>query len=117
MPMRGRFITFEGIDGSGKSTQLEAVAEALQRKGVPVVRSREPGGTELGEALRALILQHGMSALTETLLMFAARVQHIDEVILPDTGHVELIAPGTAAWAAAVAETRRLFGAAPPPRR
>jgi len=89
MPMRGRFITFEGIDGSGKSTQLEAVAEALQRKGVPVVRSREPGGTELGEALRALILQHGMSALTETLLMFAARVQHIDEVILPSlgTGH------------------------------
>jgi dTMP kinase len=87
--MRGRFITFEGIDGSGKSTQLEAVAQNLQTKGVRVVRSREPGGTELGEALRALILKHEMSALTETLLMFAARGQHIDEVIVPSlgTGH------------------------------
>jgi dTMP kinase len=86
MPMRGRFVTFEGIDGSGKSTQLQAVARALQSKGVPVVCTREPGGTELGEALRALILKHGMSALTETLMMFAARGQHVDEVIAPSLG-------------------------------
>ncbi len=87
--MRGRFITFEGIDGSGKSTQLAATAAALRAGGIDVLETREPGGTALGEALRAILLGRPMSPLTETLLMFAARVEHIDEVIVPalGTGH------------------------------
>ncbi|MBV8210327.1 MAG: dTMP kinase [Burkholderiaceae bacterium] len=87
--MRGRFITFEGIDGSGKSTQLAATASALRAGGIDVLQTREPGGTQLGEALRSMLLQRRMSPLTETLLMFAARVEHIDEVIVPalGTGH------------------------------
>jgi dTMP kinase len=87
--MRGRFITFEGIDGSGKSTQLSATAGALRAGGIDVLETREPGGTPVGEALRGLLLRHTMSPLTETLLMFAARVEHIDEVIVPalGTGH------------------------------
>jgi len=87
--MRGRFITFEGIDGSGKSTQLAATAAALRAGGIDVLQTREPGGTPLGEALRSMLLQKRMSPLTETLLMFAARVEHIDEVIVPalGTGH------------------------------
>jgi dTMP kinase len=87
--MRGRFITFEGIDGSGKSTQLTATAIALRGIGIDVLETREPGGTPLGEALRTLLLGQTMSPLTETLLMFAARVEHIDEVIVPalGTGH------------------------------
>lgn len=87
--MRGRFITFEGIDGSGKSTQLTATAAALRADGIDVLETREPGGTALGESLRAILLQRPMSPLTETLLMFAARIEHIDEVIVPalGTGH------------------------------
>jgi dTMP kinase len=87
--MRGRFITFEGIDGSGKSTQLSATAGVLRASGIDVLETREPGGTPLGEALRAITLKRAMSPLTETLLMFAARVEHIDEVIVPalGTGH------------------------------
>jgi dTMP kinase len=87
--MRGRFITFEGIDGSGKSTQLSATAAALRAMGIDVLETREPGGTELGESLRTQLLDRPMSPLTETLLMFAARVEHIDEVIVPalGTGH------------------------------
>jgi dTMP kinase len=87
--MRGRFITFEGIDGSGKSTQLTATAAALRAGGIDVLQTREPGGTGLGESLRTLLLQRPMSPLTETLLMFAARIEHIDEVIVPalGTGH------------------------------
>jgi len=87
--MRGRFITFEGIDGSGKSTQLTATASALRAAGIDVLETREPGGTALGEALRGILLAQAMSPLTETLLMFAARVEHIDEVIVPalGTGH------------------------------
>jgi len=87
--MRGRFITFEGIDGSGKSTQLAATASALRAGGVDVLETREPGGTALGEMLRGILLQRTMSPLTETLLMFAARVEHVDEVIVPalGTGH------------------------------
>jgi dTMP kinase len=87
--MRGRFITFEGIDGSGKSTQLTATAAALRAIGVDVLETREPGGTALGESLRTLLLEESMSPLTETLLLFAARVEHIDEVIVPalGTGH------------------------------
>jgi len=87
--MRGRFITFEGIDGSGKSTQLTATASALRASGIDVLETREPGGTALGESLRTLLLGRTMSPLTETLLMFAARVEHVDEVIVPalGTGH------------------------------
>jgi len=84
--VRGRFITFEGIDGSGKSTQLDAAAQALRERGVPILHTREPGGTELGESLRDLLLEKPMSPLTETLLMFAARIEHIDAVIVPAIG-------------------------------
>lgn len=83
MTRRGRFITFEGIDGAGKSTQIAFVAEHLRGQGADVVVTREPGGTAIGEALRELVLQRPMTARTETLLVFAARAQHIDEVIEP----------------------------------
>jgi dTMP kinase len=83
--MRGRFITLEGIDGAGKSTHLEWLARFLEGRGLRVIRTREPGGTAVGERLRELML-HGGAALhpeTETLLMFAARREHIDKVIEP----------------------------------
>jgi len=80
---RGQFITFEGIDGAGKSTQLAFLAEHLQLQGHDVVVTREPGGTELGEALRALVLNCDMDARTETLIMFAARAEHLVRVIRP----------------------------------
>ncbi|MCX8116074.1 MAG: dTMP kinase [Burkholderiaceae bacterium] len=83
MMARGRFITFEGIDGAGKSTQIEFVATSLRERGADVVVTREPGGTAIGEALRELVLRQPMSARTETLLVFAARAQHLDELILP----------------------------------
>ncbi len=83
MTGRGRFITFEGIDGAGKSTQIDVVAEALRARGVPLVITREPGGTALGESLRELILNQSMSAETETLLLFAARAEHLALVIRP----------------------------------
>ena len=79
-----RFITFEGVDGAGKSTHLAWFAETLAaRSGTEVVSTREPGGTPLGEALRALVLHQPMHLETETLLMFAARRQHIADVIEP----------------------------------
>lgn len=81
--MRGRFITFEGIDGAGKSTQLGAVAARLAERGIDHVVTREPGGTALGEALRKLVLHEPMTARAETLLMFAARAEHIDALIQP----------------------------------
>ncbi|MBY0475515.1 MAG: dTMP kinase [Nitrosomonas sp.] len=82
---QGKFITLEGIDGAGKSTQLAWIVELLQRVGRPVVMTREPGGTALGEQLRALLLDKTMTmhAETEALLMFAARREHLDKVILP----------------------------------
>jgi dTMP kinase len=80
---RGRFITFEGIDGAGKSSQIAAVANALRARGIEVVQTREPGGTPLGESLRELILREPMTPRTETLLMFAARAEHIARVIEP----------------------------------
>jgi dTMP kinase len=83
MTERGRFITFEGIDGAGKSTQIDAVAAALRSRGLPIVLTREPGGTALGEALRDLILSQPMAAETETLLLFAARAEHLARVIRP----------------------------------
>ncbi|HUN91342.1 MAG TPA: dTMP kinase [Burkholderiaceae bacterium] len=79
----GRFITFEGIDGSGKSTQVERVAASLRERGIEPLVTREPGGTEFGEALRALLLQRSMTPLAELLLMFAARSQHVEERIRP----------------------------------
>ncbi len=79
----GRFITFEGIDGAGKSSHVDALAEALRRRGHEVLVTREPGGTPLAEALRALFLAHEMDALTEVLLVFAARRDHLRVVIEP----------------------------------
>ncbi|HMZ48987.1 MAG TPA: dTMP kinase, partial [Flavobacteriales bacterium] len=70
---RGRFITLEGIDGAGKSTQHAWLVEHLRAKGLTVVATREPGGTPLGEKLRALLLSESMDIETEVLLMFAAR--------------------------------------------
>lgn len=83
MSARGRFITFEGIDGAGKSTQLAYCAERLRAAGVDVVVTREPGGTPLGEQLRELVLRQPMDPTTETLLMFAARAEHLARVIRP----------------------------------
>jgi len=83
---RGKFITFEGLDGVGKSTQLENLAAHLRTRGLDVITTREPGGTALGEKLRSVLLSSrtsGLSARTELALMFADRAQHIDEQILP----------------------------------
>jgi dTMP kinase len=79
----GRFITFEGIDGAGKSTHIELVAQLLRSKGICVVATREPGGTSLGEMIRTLVLQNEMDLDTEALLMFAARREHLAKVIEP----------------------------------
>lgn len=81
--MSGLFITFEGIDGAGKSTHLAELAERLRRAGHDVVQTREPGGTALAESLRELLLGRPMDALTEALLVFAARRDHLRGVILP----------------------------------
>jgi dTMP kinase len=80
---RGKFITFEGIDGAGKSTHLAFVAQLLQQQGRTVVTTREPGGTPLGEKLRNLLLHEKMHLETEALLMFAGRREHIAQVIDP----------------------------------
>jgi dTMP kinase len=81
--MTGKFITLEGMDGAGKSTHIPNIIAALQNNGHEVVSTREPGGTPLGERLRELVLHEPMHAETETLLMFAARQEHIDSVIKP----------------------------------
>lgn len=83
--MRGKFITFEGLDGAGKSTFIPLAKEALVRLGRDVVLSREPGGTAIGEKIRGLLLdpESRLSAKTEALLVFAARQQHLQEVIWP----------------------------------
>lgn len=80
---RGRFITFEGIDGAGKSSHIEATATFLRGQGRQVVSTREPGGTALGEKLRELLLDQGMHRETEALLLFAARREHLEQVIEP----------------------------------
>jgi dTMP kinase len=82
-PMHGLFISFEGIDGAGKSTHIAALADAFRAQGRAVTLSREPGGTPLAEKLRALVLNDGMDALTESLLIFAARRDHLVRVIAP----------------------------------
>ena len=90
LPQRGKFITFEGLDGVGKSTQMENLAANLRERGIDVVTTREPGGTSLGEKLRTVLLSSrtaGLSPLTELALMFADRAQHIDEQILPALQH------------------------------
>ncbi len=79
----GRFITLEGIDGAGKSTHVAWLAARLQARGRVVVATREPGGTALGEKLRALLLREPMTRDSEALLMFAARREHLDDVIRP----------------------------------
>ena len=81
--MKGKFITFEGIDGAGKSSHVEWLAEWLRGQGKVVHVTREPGGTELGEKLRALLLNEPMHLETETLLMFAARREHLAKLIEP----------------------------------
>ncbi len=80
---RGRFITFEGIDGAGKSSQIDAVEAALKARGLEVVRTREPGGTPLAEKIRGLLLTEDMGTNCETLLFFAARAEHLEKVIRP----------------------------------
>ncbi len=81
--MQARFITFEGIDGAGKSTQIDALVAALRERGIDVEQTREPGGTALGERLRELLLHEPMHLETEALLMFAARREHLAGRILP----------------------------------
>jgi dTMP kinase len=86
MSRRGRFITFEGLDGTGKSTQLRKLAAALRQSGHKVVETREPGGTPTGEKIRKVALDSataGLAPLAEMALMFASRAQHITEVIEP----------------------------------
>ncbi len=78
-----KFITFEGVDGAGKSTHLAWFADALRQRGLDVVVTREPGGTPLGEQLREILLNLDMNTGTEALLMFAARLEHIEQVIKP----------------------------------
>jgi dTMP kinase len=83
MSARGRFITLEGIDGAGKSTHAVWLKDAIAARGITVVATREPGGTALGEALRDLLLAQPMTHDTEALLMFAARREHLEQVIRP----------------------------------
>ena len=84
--MRGRFITFEGVEGVGKSTQIARAAEHLRKRGIEPIVTREPGGTALAEKLRSLVLEPGHGAVgpsAELLIMFAARASHVAEVIRP----------------------------------
>jgi len=83
---KGLFITFEGVEGSGKTTQATMLAEALTERGLVVVLSREPGGTRLGERIRGLLLDRaetGMTALAELLLFLASRAEHVAKTVLP----------------------------------
>lgn len=80
---RGLFITLEGVDGAGKSTHVAWIVEQLRQRGIDVVCTREPGGTPVGERLRTLLLTEPMHLKTETLLMFAARAEHVEAIIKP----------------------------------
>jgi dTMP kinase len=80
---KARFITFEGVDGAGKSTGLEWFVAALRQRGIDLLVTREPGGTPLGEQLREILLHQPMHAETEAMLMFAARREHVEQVIRP----------------------------------
>ena len=95
MSRRGKFITFEGLDGTGKSTQMRKLAETLRAAGHKVIETREPGGTATGEKIRRVLLDsktEGLSPMAEMALMFASRAQHIAEVIQPalDRGQIVL---------------------------
>jgi dTMP kinase len=81
--MRGRFITLEGVDGAGKSSHVQFIADTLSSGGRRVILTREPGGTELAERLRKAILEEPMDPMAETLLIFAARADHVTRVIRP----------------------------------
>ena len=81
--MSGIFVSFEGIDGAGKSTHIERLAQAFRECGRTVTLTREPGGTPLAEQLRHMVLNEAMDPMTEALLVFAARRDHIQRVILP----------------------------------
>jgi len=83
MSERGKFITLEGIDGAGKSSHLEFLCEQARARGVKAILTREPGGTPTGERLREVVLQSAMSPTTEALVMFAARAEHVANVIRP----------------------------------
>ncbi|SRR5579871_7428 len=94
MSRRGKFITFEGLDGTGKSTQMRKLAKALRSAGYAVVETREPGGTAAGEKIRRVLLDsktQGLSPLAEMALMFGARAQHIAEVIEPALARGEIV--------------------------
>ena len=91
MSQPGVFISFEGIDGAGKSTHIDALAGAFRAAGRTVVLTREPGGTPLAEKIRALVLHEPMGPLTEALLMFAARRDHIEQVIAPALARGEVV--------------------------
>lgn len=83
---RGYFLTLEGVDGAGKSTHIEWLVHELRVRGVDVLSTREPGGTPVGEKLRALLLHEPMHLECETLLMFAARAEHVHTIIAPALG-------------------------------
>ncbi len=87
----GLFVSFEGIDGAGKSTHIAALAEAFRLAGRTVTMTREPGGTPLAEKLRAVVLNDAMDALTEALLIFAARRDHLTQVIIPALARGEVV--------------------------
>jgi dTMP kinase len=94
MSRRGKFITFEGLDGTGKSTQMRKLAAALRAAGHKVVETREPGGTATGEKIRRVLLDsktEGLAPLAEMALMFASRAQHIAEVIQPALDHGQIV--------------------------
>jgi dTMP kinase len=82
----GKFITLEGVDGAGKSTHLDYLADKIRSRGVELVVTREPGGTALGEKLRTLLLNDPMQPDTELMLMFAARAEHVAALIKPALG-------------------------------
>ena len=89
--MQGQFITIEGIDGAGKSTHLESLKSRLQLVGKPVLATREPGGTAVAEQIRGLLLNQGMDTLTEALLVFAARRDHLQSVVEPALARGEIV--------------------------
>jgi dTMP kinase len=94
MSRRGKFITFEGLDGTGKSTQMRKLAAALRSAGYKVVETREPGGTATGEKIRRVLLDsktEGLAPLAEMALMFASRAQHIAEIIQPALDRGEIV--------------------------
>ena len=83
MTKRGKFITVEGVDGAGKSSQIEVIAKAITDRGIELVMTREPGGTPTAEKIRELLLHDPMGSMCELLLMFAARAENVEKVILP----------------------------------